>query len=120
MSSSPSRSHSGAWVPVPAVRSEAASPAAEFRDASGRSACSALRWAKSGPASQLSTNAGQRRVAAVLEPAASASSASPAQPAIGLVLDARVRPDEDEALDELAAPRRARCRQQRPPSEYPT
>ena len=60
----------GVWVPVPTVRSEAARPAAELARRDGRSACSSSRWAKSGPASHVSTNS-----ATVASPPRSSSAA---------------------------------------------
>ena len=67
----------------------------------GRSACSSLKWEKSGPESHDSTNSGHGRVAALFQLRRERLVVLPAQLAIRLVLDARMRPDEDEPLHEL-------------------
>ena len=103
----------GACVPVPAVRSEAARPAAVLARREARSAWSALRWAKSGPASQVSTNSGTAASPPRLELGGEPFVSARRRRSLCLVDDARVRPDDDEALDE---PRGLECQVQATPA----
>ena len=101
MSSSPSRPHRGAWAPVPTVRNEAASPAAELVRARRPVGLLLAQVGEERSREPRLDEFGYARVAGFIELRRERLVVLPAQPAIRLVLDARVRPDEDEPLHEL-------------------
>ena len=97
---SPSRSHSGSWVPVPARRRLEASPAAVFASRSSRAARRSSRPAKRGWASHSSRNASTPTSSRW---SARRSSASRRRARSLGVVDAARRADQHQAPDQVRA-----------------